>query len=136
MKNANQSTETFPMRVRRTLEDLAEIRESLVAAPATMGRKKEADLLLDLELASELKGVVDALRQLLWAYIQALSAKSGRHPREILDWYKMEIAVEMLRAIRGRTAPVSDMDIPPGFEQLVNSALNITSLYAGEERSC
>ena len=124
------------MRVRRTLEDLAEIRESLVAAPATAGRKKEADLLLDLELASELKAVVDALRQLLWAYIQALSAKSGRHPREILDWYKMEIAVEMLRAIRGRTASTPECEVPYTFEQLVNNALNITSLYTGEERPC
>ena len=129
--------EGFPNQVRRTLEDLAMIRQSLLAGPdQNLDRKKQGGLLLDLELAAELKSVVDALRQLLWAYIQTLSAQSGRKPAEILEWYKMEIAVEMLRALRSREPVVDDEDASCTFEQLVNSALAISSSHTGKDRHC
>ena len=76
------SEENFPSdilsgRVRRTLDDLAEIRESLLAISEET-HSEDHSKLLDLELAGELKNVVDALRLLLWAYVKALSSKSGR----------------------------------------------------------
>ena len=71
----------------RTLEDLIMIRQSLLIDPdQDTDRRKPGGLLLDLELAAELKAAVDALRKLLWAYIQTLSAQSGRQPAEILEW--------------------------------------------------
>ena len=79
---------------------------------------------------------MDALRKLLWAYIQTLSAQSGRQPAEILEWYKMEIAVEMLRAVRGRERLVDEGETSRTFEQLVNSALSITSVHSGKDRLC
>jgi len=88
------------MLVRRTLGDLAVIRHSLMTATRTNGLNQPANSLLELELAAELKSLVDELRGLLWAYVQTLSAKSGRRPEEVLEWYKMQLAVEMLRNAR------------------------------------
>jgi len=87
---------------------------------------------LDLELAVELKSVVDALRLLLSAYIQALSEQSGRPPEEVLSWYKMEMAVEMLRSIRNPGAAkgyISD------FEQMVDQTLTSTAKRIHQERT-
>ena len=136
MEKQTSPAENFTNHVRSTLEDLAMIRQSLLADPDQSADRKQQDgLLLDLELAAELKSVVDALRQLLWAYIQTLSAQSGRKPAEVLEWYKMEIAVEMLRALRSRE-PSVDEDAACTFEQLVNSALSITSVHSGKDRLC
>jgi hypothetical protein len=109
-------------RVRRTLQDMAAIRQSLLAiSEESPNIPADPSKCLDLELAGELKSVVDALRLLLWAYIKALSAKSGRAPAEVLNWYKMELAVEMLRSVGPRPLPsagcISD------FENLVNHTL-------------
>ena len=133
MPNQSLPAETLSHRVRRTLEDLLIIRQTLQSPSLEV----KNTLALDLELAAELKSVVDALRQLLWAYIQALSAHSGRKPQEILEWYKMEIAVEMLRSVRSRRSPAaSHVEETSGFEQLVSGAMTITSLYAGKEPRC
>ena len=136
MEKQTYPAESFTNHVRSTLEDLAMIRQSLLAdSDQSADRKQQDGLLLDLELAAELKSVVDALRQLLWAYIQTLSAQSGRKPAEVLEWYKMEIAVEMLRALRSRE-PAVDEDASCTFEQLVNSALAISSSHTGKDRPC
>lgn len=63
-----KSPESLPKLVRRTLGDLAVIRQSLVtAAGEPEDPNQPANSLLDLELAAELKSVVDELRRLLWA---------------------------------------------------------------------
>ena len=137
MENQTSPPENFTNHVRSTLEDLTLIRQSLLTGPdQDTDRRKPGSLLLDLELASELKAMVDALRTLLWAYIQTLSAQSGRQSAEILEWYKMEIAVEMLRALRGREKLVDEGETSHTFEQLVNSALSITSVHSGKDRLC
>ncbi len=116
------STKDLSILVRRTLKDLAVIRHSLleVSEDGSLNSHSDACEILNLELAGELKSVVDAIRLLLWAYIKALSTTSGRAPAEVLNLYKMELAVEMLRGVRTRPAPqgcISD------FEQLVNQTL-------------
>lgn len=124
------SAERLPERVRRTLDDLAEIRQSLLAATAkTDHPTSPPDSLLDLALASELKSVVDELRTLLWAYIHALSVKSGRQPEEVLEWYKMELAVGMLRHARAPENRSPQPQVPNGysFENLITEALAITA---------
>lgn len=122
--------DTLSSRVRHTLEDLAGIRESLLAiSDETIESSDAASQTLDLELAGELKNVVDALRLLLWAYIQALSSKSGRSPEEVLSWYKMELAVEMLRSAR-RSAPAKSGPIAD-FERMVNQTLSTVAQSAG-----
>jgi len=121
--------EKLSARVRRTLEDLAVIRESLtvLSAEQASDAASASRLCLDLELAGELKSVVDALRQLLWAYVKALSTTSGRTPYEVLNWYKMEIAVDLLRSLRNRS---NDPERALGrFEELVNSTLMISSQH-------
>jgi hypothetical protein len=122
------------VRVRKTLEDLASIRQSLLAISpqdSASTSPEDSTQVLDLELAGELKSVVDALRLLLWAYIQALSTKSGRAPEEVLSWYKMELAVEMLRSVRGRTVaiPARSGSIAD-FERMVNQTLSATAAAA------
>ncbi len=116
------------------LDDLASIRESLMLAQ-TEGQNPEPNPLLDLELAGELKSVVDVLRELLWTYITALSAQSGRRPREVLEWYKMELAVGMLRKVNSQAPlPVENMECSSSFEQLVTHALTVTAMHTGQER--
>ncbi|HZU33617.1 MAG TPA: hypothetical protein VFB79_21060 [Candidatus Angelobacter sp.] len=114
-----QSSGNLSTQVRQTLNDLAVIRRSLLAASEQPIKAPEQ--YLDLELAAELKSVVDELRRLLWAYVQALSVQSGRSPEEVLNWYKMELAVEMLRSIRP-PRPASEGYISE-FEQVVTRAL-------------
>jgi len=110
-------------RVRHTLDDLAAIRQSLLAVSDQTASSAESPAhVLDLELAGELKNVVDAIRLLLWAYIQALSAKSGRAPGEVLSWYKMQLAVEMLRSAGGRSTPATEGCIAD-FERLVSQTM-------------
>jgi hypothetical protein len=128
-------SEKLAARVRSALGDLAEIRQSLLAiseppTPGTVASGQE----LDLELAGELKSVVDGLRRLLWAYIESLSVKSGRAPLEVLSWYKMELAVEMLRSLRPN--PPSGHPPTSELEQLINSALVIASNYPTPNRHC
>lgn len=122
--------ESLPKLVRRTLGDLAVIRHSLMAATVTNGLNQPVDSLLDLELAAELKSLVDELRGLLWAYVQTLSAKSGRRPEEVLEWYKMQLVVEMLRHAR---TPADKIPQCPAdrytFEDLVTEALAVTAAH-------
>jgi hypothetical protein len=131
----NSENENLSTRVRRVLEDLTGIRQSLLSMSEQPGGEASSrDQCLDLELAGELKSNVDALRRLLWAYIEALSAKSGRDPLEVLSWYKMELAVEMLRSVRPRS--VSELAPPSELQQLINSALVIASQYSTPESHC
>jgi hypothetical protein len=138
VKTDVSSREALSQRVRRTLEDLAVIQQSLGSHPEQIdGDAAEPSPLLDLELAAELKSVVDALRRLLWAYIEALSAKSGRQPHEVLEWYKMQLAVDMLRAARPNLpAATAESTEFYTFQDLMSGALAITSSYAGQERRC
>jgi hypothetical protein len=135
-RSENRGTETLSHRVRRTLDDLTVIRRSLCATTTqTYGASTEPNSVLDLELAAELKSVVDALRDLLWAYITALSAKSGRKPQEVLEWYKMELAVDMLRKTGSRPA-IAATEGPgdPTFQDLITTALAVTAMHAGQEK--
>jgi hypothetical protein len=123
------------VRVRHTLDDLAAIRESLLAvSDQAIASSDIQGQVLDLELAGELKSVVDALRLLLWAYIQALSAKSGRAPEEVLSWYKMELAVEMLRSASGRPGATKGGAIAD-FERMVNQTLSAAAKAPQADRS-
>ena len=120
-------------RVRRTLEDLAVIRQTLLNISGPSGAAGNSEQPLDLELAGELKSVVDALRLLLWGYIQALSANAGRAPEEVLSWYKMELAVEMLRSVR--TRPGGARGCISDFEQMVNQTLTTAAKRSRQERT-
>jgi hypothetical protein len=137
VKKPGQSSEPLSVRVRRTLEDLAVIQKSLKTTAAQPdGEIKEPNPLLDLELAAELKSVVDILRNLLWSYISVLSARSGRRPQEVLDWYKMELAVEMLRNASSRlpaTEP-KEADGSLTFEEIITRTLAVTAMHTGQER--
>ena len=118
-------------RVRRSLQDMASIRQSLLdISEESSTVPSDPSKCLDLELAGELKSVVDALRLLLWAYIKALSAKSGRAPAEVLNWYKMELAVEMLRSVGPR--PPASPGCISDFENLVTHTLAATAAGAKE----
>ena len=122
------ASDNLSIRVRRTLDDLAVIRHDLLAISKESTADGSAQC-LDLELAGELKSVVDAIRLLLWAYIKALAGKSGRDPAEVLSWYKMDLAVEMLRSLRNRNAQTPDSD--SRFQHLVNQALE-TVAHSGD----
>jgi hypothetical protein len=135
VNNPVQSPEPLSHRVRRTLEDLASIQQSLLTNNQANDSNAERNPVLDLELAAELKSVVDTFRQLLWAYITALSAKSGRRPQEVLEWYKMELAVEMLRNKNARAAGTETAEKAAStFEDLVTAALNVAAMHTGQER--
>lgn len=125
-------SDDFSARIRRTLDDLAIIRQTLLAGTdLAAGSTEPSALSLDLELASELQSVVDALRRLLWAYIQALSSKSGRSPDEVLNWYKMELAIEMLRSVRarGKELAAAASEAAFSFDGLVTEAISVTSFH-------
>jgi hypothetical protein len=103
MENNTLPDESVAVRVRRILDDMAHLRETLVAgdaaARATTGAAPPP---LDMQLAAELKSAVDSTRQVLWLYMKWRCAGTGATPQQITDWYKMELAVEMLRLMRSR----------------------------------
>ncbi|HEV3317038.1 MAG TPA: hypothetical protein VG488_08725 [Candidatus Angelobacter sp.] len=139
MDNYNSSQEIFSIQVRRALDDMEAIRHSLTGAvEQDSGMQEGQQNILDIELAGELKSVVDAMRQLLWAYIQALSAKSGRTPQHVMERYKMQLAVEMLRSVRSRNvspAPANLHQVEPwSFEKLYNNALEVSYLHHDKGR--
>lgn len=135
MEKDIQSTETLADRVRRTLEDLGLIRQSLQLMNTQTNRSEERNPVLDLELAAELKMVVDTLRELLWSYITALSAKSGRCPKEVLEWYRMELAVYMLRNKKGSDGDeTAETEEHSTFQDLITSALTVTAMHTGRDR--
>jgi hypothetical protein len=116
----------------RALEDLTELGQSLLAVSEESGRQAPlSDMNLDYELAGELKSVVDALRMLFCAYAKALSAKSEPTPREVLSWYKMQLAVEMLRSMRAR--PAFETESISEFERLMNGAIVVASRHASAD---
>jgi hypothetical protein len=126
----------FSARIRRTLEDLTIIRQTLLSVNETaVDSVHLSNVVLDLEVAGELKNVLDALRQVLWAYIQAHSSSSGRPINEILSWYKMELAVEMLRSVRAPTRATSAASSEPrfSFDDLVSEAIAVTSSHTKKE---
>ena len=130
----NRTKNDFSVQVRRTLDDLAVIRQTLLAGcEQSPDSAREPNPTLDLELASELTSVVDALRRLLWAYMQALSAKSGRSPHEVMNWYKMELAVEMLRSVRANAQAAPSAELGYSFDQLVSNALAVTSYHTKKQ---
>ena len=130
MDNDNSAREILSTQVRRALADMAEIRHSLAEMPELEpGKLERRQEILDIELAAELKSAVDAMRQMLWAYVQALSAKSGRPPQEVMDWYKMELAVEMLRSVRSRNrnamASNAAQEQTWSFDKLCHDAMEV-----------
>ncbi|HEV2988025.1 MAG TPA: hypothetical protein VG759_06260 [Candidatus Angelobacter sp.] len=145
MDHSSSSQETLSTRVRRALDDMAAVRHSLTGiTEQDSGTPGGQQNVLDIELAAELKSVVDAMRQLLWTYIQALSAKSGRSPQHVMEWYKMELAVEMLRSARVRKidpAPANlnqPTNLTPedtwSFDKLYQNALEVSYLHHDKGR--
>ncbi len=134
MNNFGSAQDALSARVRRALDDMAAIRDSLTGAIQQDGTKtEEPQNILDLELAAELKSVVDAMRQMLWAYIQALSAQSGRSSQQVMEWYKMELAVAMLRSARARSLntvrPDTDQEYTLDFDKLYQRAVESSELH-------
>lgn len=135
MEAVGQPCEILSSRVRRTLQDLALIQQSV----AEMTRRapdqtSPPDSALELELAAELKSVVDALRELLWAYIVTLSVKSGQRPQEVVDWYRMELAVSALGNSDARLpAEQGAVGAPNTFQDLVTTALSVTAMHTRQE---
>jgi hypothetical protein len=128
MNNNGGDNSLLSTPTRQVIEDLAALGQSLLAISEQSGKDPSAsNTNVDLELASELKSVVDALRMLFCAYAKALSAKSEQTPREVLSWYKMQLAVEMLRTMRAR--PEFEADSISEFERLINGAIGVASRH-------
>jgi len=95
--------ESVAGRVRRILDDMAFVRAALVAGDAQIRATTGATPPpLELQLAAQMKSEVDSMRRLLWLYMKAQCGGAETPPQQIADWYKMELAVEMLRLMRGR----------------------------------
>jgi hypothetical protein len=67
-----------------------------------------------------------------------ISAKSGRTPQHVMERYKMQLAVEMLRSVRSRNvspAPANLHQVEPwSFEKLYNNALEVSYLHHDKGR--
>ncbi|HEV3038630.1 MAG TPA: hypothetical protein VHA33_12720 [Candidatus Angelobacter sp.] len=134
MDKTSSAREALSIQVRRALADMAEIRQFLIEMPEPEpGKQEKRQDILDIELAAELKSAVDAMRQMLWAYIQALSVKSGRSPQEVMEWYKMELAVEMLRSVRSRNRNPMLANPPEeptwSFDKLCHDAMELSEQH-------
>jgi hypothetical protein len=99
MDNNIVRDESLAGRVRRILDDMAFVRAALVAVDAQTGATPPP---LELQLAAQMKSGVDSMRQVLWLYMRARCGGAGTMPQQMTDWYKTELAAEMLRLMRSR----------------------------------
>lgn len=103
MDNNLMPEESVTARVRRILNDMTLLRQALMAGEAaTRATTGAAPPPLELHLAAELKSGVDSMRQALWLYMKWRCAGTGATPQQITEWYKMELAMEVLRMMRNR----------------------------------
>jgi hypothetical protein len=82
-------------RIKRVVGDLAEVERELAAE---LSVTSPHSAWIDAELSGKLKQAVDTTRQLLW--LQAGHFECG--PKQVLDRYRLNAAVQTLRAVRER----------------------------------
>ena len=76
--------------------------------------------MLTTELLADFKGSVDAMRHLIWIYVEAVSNSNGP---EIVQSARLRRAVDMLRVLHLEGAP-SSLDRPETFFEHVQNVVD------------
>jgi hypothetical protein len=63
------------------------------------------DEILNGEMLSEFKSAVDAMRHLLWIYVEAVYRTQGREPATVAEAARLQRAVDMLRSLHPSATP-------------------------------
>lgn len=118
-------TSHLPRNVRQAIDSVAMIRDTLLENTG-----KES-LIRDFELkqAAELRVVLEQMIRLLDAYLQA-TAGSGKNVVQLLEWYKAELALELMETLRPGGVPGE----VSGFTQLVNHAIAKAAQHAQQTK--
>src|SRR5512133_2445502 len=87
--------------VQRITEDLNVLMRQLSAADDAHAREF-VEQMLATELLADFKGSVDAMRHLIWIYVEAVSNSNGS---DIVQSARLRRAVDMLRALHAEQIP-------------------------------
>jgi len=69
------------------------------------------------------------MSRLLDAYLQA-AASGGKNTVQLLEWYKAELALELMKTLR----PRGQQEETSSFAQLVNHAIAKAAQHAGQSK--
>jgi len=102
--------------VQRITEDLNCLLRQLSAADDTHARQF-VEQMLTTELLADFKGSVDAMRHLIWIYVEAIADSNGS---DIVQSARLRRAVDMLRALHTDAIPESLAGPETFFERVQN----------------
>ena len=105
--------------VQRITEDLNVLMRQLSAADDAHAREF-VEQMLTTELLADFKGSVDAMRHLIWIYVEAVSNSGGP---DIVQSARLRRAVDMLRALHTEAVP-EQLDRPETFFEHVQSVVD------------
>lgn len=92
-------------RVRRITLELNTLREELINAEHASAEELISDILTP-EVMQDFKSSVDAVRHLLWMYIEAAARARNSNDIDIaIQTLRLQRAVEMLKSLRGSSIP-------------------------------
>jgi hypothetical protein len=103
--------------VQRITEDLNVLMRQLSAADDAQAREFVEQMLTS-ELLADFKGSVDAMRHLMWIYVEAISKSDG--PSTIVQSARLRRAVDMLRSLHESPAPEHLAGPETFFERMQN----------------
>lgn len=96
---------SIPSRIARATQDLRALEQQLQSLAFADSAAQVALAQLDLQAMLELKGVLDHLRDILWAYIEVLGANGDLNVGTTLQTTRMQRAADMLRNVRQSFSP-------------------------------
>jgi hypothetical protein len=103
--------------VQRITDDLNVLMRQLSAADDAKAREF-VEQMLSTELLADFKSSVDAMRHLMWIYVQAVSKSGGE--TSIVQSARLRRAVDMLRALHENPAPEHFSGPETFFEHMQN----------------
>ena len=125
-------------RIQRSIQDLQGIKEELESAASSRAPLTEKERVVadpqTMFMLRELKGLVDHMRHLLWAYIESPD-HSTRDVSTRLQSVRMQRVTEMLKALEPEVNQPATADLPEAstfFELIQDIANNTLDRHQGQ----
>ncbi len=116
--------------IRRVTEQLDDLLRQLSNSQATDTPKLIEDT-LTIELMANFKSAVDAMRHLLWIYIEAASRAASGDINDPIHGPRLRSATEILRALREDGVPLSRNF--PGGHSFIEHVETLLAYYSQQE---
>jgi hypothetical protein len=106
--------------IQHITEELNDLMRDLSATDDSHAREL-VEQVLTTELILDFKASVDAMRHLIWLYIEALSRVQGKEPLTVMNGLRLQSATNMLRALHSESVPGHLSGSPLSFVEHVQT---------------